>query len=366
MTTTLLPSFVQLSVCTSNQKHVSHTQPSPQTSEPRKRQRSSPCSAPPLSPPSSPAATGWSGSWTPPRRPAAAAPRRRRCLRCPPPPRRRACWRWRTPTTRAAGALLKLHMDRNKSSHAHLIHMTRGTPPPTAPTAIPARFPAGSHELLYGCEDGRVVQLMVDRGAVRQGFVIPPPAGGGAVRAMHCGADYSKVRGGVVWLGWIPVTHSNTPFHTAEHTTNLNQRNQPNQPTTQPDSPAVPTSWWGGRTAGWRSGTSTRAGSRKRWGELAGWTKQRTAAMGSMGSEQFLFFDQPCTAVSSHSPCHRCSSGVCHPAVRVHLLRRRRVRHQRRRGGDHRPHFHGQGDAGLCLGLTQRLTFDLLFDQRGG
>lgn len=56
------------------------------------------------------------------------------------------------------------------------------------------RFPAGSLELLYGCEDGRVVQLMIEPGAVRQGFTIPPPAGGGAVRALHCGADYSKVR----------------------------------------------------------------------------------------------------------------------------------------------------------------------------
>jgi hypothetical protein len=35
---------------------------------------------------------------------------------------------------------------------------------------------------------------MVERAAVRQGFTIPAPQGGGAVRALHCGADYSKVR----------------------------------------------------------------------------------------------------------------------------------------------------------------------------
>ncbi|KAI8469474.1 MAG: hypothetical protein J3K34DRAFT_522137 [Monoraphidium minutum] len=74
-------------------------------------------------------------------------------------------------------------------------------PTPSPPTALlhvadshdpRHRFPAASHEVLYGCEDGRVVQLMVERAAVRQGFTIPAPPGAGAVRVMHCGADYSK------------------------------------------------------------------------------------------------------------------------------------------------------------------------------
>jgi hypothetical protein len=37
----------------------------------------------------------------------------------------------------------------------------------------------------------------VDAGAVRQGFVLTPPGKEGmkaAVTAIHCGADYSKVR----------------------------------------------------------------------------------------------------------------------------------------------------------------------------
>lgn len=73
------------------------------------------------------------------------------------------------------------------------------------PAAASTRFPEGSHELLYGCDDGRVVQLMVERGAVRQGFTITPPPGAGAVRSMHCGADYSRVRsrqGGDAGRGW--------------------------------------------------------------------------------------------------------------------------------------------------------------------
>ncbi len=59
-------------------------------------------------------------------------------------------------------------------------------------------------ELLYGTEDGRVVQLLLDGNDVREGFTIKPPvqmrrnasSGGmalGAVRSIYCGADYSKV-----------------------------------------------------------------------------------------------------------------------------------------------------------------------------
>lgn len=58
---------------------------------------------------------------------------------------------------------------------------------------------AKARELLYGCQDGRLVQLLVDAGAVRQGFVIHGAPGSkqgmrSAVTAIHCGADYSKVR----------------------------------------------------------------------------------------------------------------------------------------------------------------------------
>ena len=73
--------------------------------------------------------------------------------------------------------------------------------PPTALLYTPdshdplRKFPAAAKQVLYGCEDGRVVQLMVDSGAVRQGFTITPPAGAGAVRCLYSGADYSKVRG---------------------------------------------------------------------------------------------------------------------------------------------------------------------------
>lgn len=57
---------------------------------------------------------------------------------------------------------------------------------------------AKARELLYGCQDGRLVQLLVDAGAVRQGFVIngAPDSKEGmrsAITAIHCGADYSKV-----------------------------------------------------------------------------------------------------------------------------------------------------------------------------
>lgn len=54
------------------------------------------------------------------------------------------------------------------------------------------KFPAGSKQLLVGCEDGRVIQLMLDASAVRQGFTISSP-GAGAVQALYCGSDYSKV-----------------------------------------------------------------------------------------------------------------------------------------------------------------------------
>jgi hypothetical protein len=106
-------------------------------------------------------------------------------------------------------------------------------PTPSPPTALrfvaeqhvpPSARHASARELLYGCQDGRVVQLLVDAGTVRQGFVIQghgaaappgdapspaaapegqgalPPAAGPAIRgpsraavtALHCGADYSK------------------------------------------------------------------------------------------------------------------------------------------------------------------------------
>jgi hypothetical protein len=55
---------------------------------------------------------------------------------------------------------------------------------------------SNASELLYGCQDGRVVQLLVDAGAVRQGFTIQAPdarEARAAVTAIYCGADYSKV-----------------------------------------------------------------------------------------------------------------------------------------------------------------------------
>lgn len=63
----------------------------------------------------------------------------------------------------------------------------------------PAAKHAKARELLYGCQDGRLVQLLVDAGAVRQGFVIHSKPSSkenmkAAVTAIHCGADYSKVR----------------------------------------------------------------------------------------------------------------------------------------------------------------------------
>lgn len=62
----------------------------------------------------------------------------------------------------------------------------------------PAARHTNARELLYGCQDGRLVQLLVDASTVRQGFVIQGSQGsrGGfraAVTAIHCGADYSKV-----------------------------------------------------------------------------------------------------------------------------------------------------------------------------
>lgn len=63
----------------------------------------------------------------------------------------------------------------------------------------PAAKHAKARELLYGCQDGRLVQLLVDAGTVRQGFTIQGSTGGskesmrGAITAIHCGADYSKV-----------------------------------------------------------------------------------------------------------------------------------------------------------------------------
>ncbi|GBF98424.1 hypothetical protein Rsub_10489 [Raphidocelis subcapitata] len=97
-------------------------------------------------------------------------------------------------------------------------------PAPSPPTALlhvadshdpRHRFPAGSIELLYGCEDGRVVQLAVEPGAVRQGFTIPPPPGGGAVRALHCGADYSRSGCADIVVGredgWLEVFATQLP-----------------------------------------------------------------------------------------------------------------------------------------------------------
>jgi hypothetical protein len=83
---------------------------------------------------------------------------------------------------------------------------------------LPPRFPEGSLELLYGCEDGRVVQLMVERGAVRQGFTVPPPPGGGEVRALHCGADYSKAsHGGRVGTGRCDCTPATKSLPLSKH-----------------------------------------------------------------------------------------------------------------------------------------------------
>lgn len=69
------------------------------------------------------------------------------------------------------------------------------------PHGGPAARHAKARELLYGCQDGRLVQLLVDAGAVCQGFIIQGPPGSkegmrAAVSAVHCGADYSKVRVG--------------------------------------------------------------------------------------------------------------------------------------------------------------------------
>lgn len=75
-------------------------------------------------------------------------------------------------------------------------------PTPAAPTALlhvadshdpRRRFAPGAVELLYGRDDGAVTQLMVEAGAVREGFTLPAPPGAGAVRALHCGADFSRV-----------------------------------------------------------------------------------------------------------------------------------------------------------------------------
>lgn len=79
-------------------------------------------------------------------------------------------------------------------AHEHAPACACYPPALPAPRAHARRFPAGSQELLVGCEDGSVAQLMIEPAAVRQGFVIPPQPGRGAVRALHCGADYSKVR----------------------------------------------------------------------------------------------------------------------------------------------------------------------------
>jgi hypothetical protein len=68
----------------------------------------------------------------------------------------------------------------------------------------PAGAGGAAQELLYGCEDGRLVQLLVEGGAVRQGFIIPDGRGSssaqvgssmpsGMVTTIYCGADYSKV-----------------------------------------------------------------------------------------------------------------------------------------------------------------------------
>jgi hypothetical protein len=78
----------------------------------------------------------------------------------------------------------------------HPLRCCRYCPEPHGGTAAKH---AKARELLYGCQDGRLVQLLVDAGAVRQGFVIPGGAPGSkegmraAVTAIHCGADYSKV-----------------------------------------------------------------------------------------------------------------------------------------------------------------------------
>lgn len=75
-------------------------------------------------------------------------------------------------------------------------------PTPAPPTALlhvadshdpRRRFTPGAVELLYGRDDGAVTQLMVEAGAVREGFTLPAPPGAGAVRALHCGADFSRV-----------------------------------------------------------------------------------------------------------------------------------------------------------------------------
>lgn len=137
------------------------------------------------------------------------------------------------------------------------------------------RFPAGSLELLYGCEDGRVVQLMIEPGAVRQGFTIPPPAGGGAVRALHCGADYSKVRERAAHLR--RCTHCCQRGLSWEHHANavwwcrLCDGVQGrlagvicSPPPPSHHSLAAPTLLSGVRTAGWRCGTLMRAGRRRR------------------------------------------------------------------------------------------------------
>lgn len=82
------------------------------------------------------------------------------------------------------------------TSNATIMFLRRYVPEPHGGTA--ARH-AKAKELLYGCQDGRLVQLLVDAGAVRQGFVIHGAPGTkegmrSAVTAIHCGADYSKVR----------------------------------------------------------------------------------------------------------------------------------------------------------------------------
>lgn len=58
----------------------------------------------------------------------------------------------------------------------------------------PAARHAHARELLYGCQDGRVVQLLVDASTVRQGCVI-----GACVSARQADSPVDVVRALVTW-----------------------------------------------------------------------------------------------------------------------------------------------------------------------
>ena len=67
------------------------------------------------------------------------------------------------------------------------------------------RYP-NAKELLYGTEDGVLIQLLVETSAVRQGFIIPNPQKLGAIRSIFSGIGLQQGR--FKWLDPMPnVNH---------------------------------------------------------------------------------------------------------------------------------------------------------------